>query len=79
MGSTFFFTVWLGVGTATGSGRIVPERLAQLRVLVVDDNAARAGDPGQEPLSRHRGCVKAVASGPEAIAAVKAQDAARAL
>ena len=30
VGSTFFFTVWLGVGTAKGSGKIVPERLAQL-------------------------------------------------
>ena len=25
VGSTFFFTVWLGVGAATGSGKIVPE------------------------------------------------------
>ena len=40
VGSTFYFTVWLGVGTATGSGKIVPEKLARLRVLVVDDNAA---------------------------------------
>ena len=30
VGSTFFFTVWLGVGAAKGSGKIVPERLAQL-------------------------------------------------
>ena len=34
VGSTFFFTVWLGVGAAKGSGKIVPERL---------DAAPRAG------------------------------------
>jgi two-component system sensor histidine kinase/response regulator len=75
VGSTFFFTVWLGVSTAKGSGKIVPERLAQLRVLVVDDNAA-AREILQEPLSTIARDVKVVASGPEAIAAVKAQDAA---
>src|SRR5262249_18705084 len=40
VGSTFFFTVWLGVGAAKGTGTVVPARLATLRVLVVDDNAA---------------------------------------
>ena len=40
VGTTFFFTAWLGVGAATGTGKIVPEKLARLRVLVVDDNAA---------------------------------------
>ncbi|MCX6926627.1 MAG: response regulator, partial [Verrucomicrobia bacterium] len=74
VGSTFFFTVWLGVGTAKGSGKIVPERLAHLRVLVVDDNAA-AREILQEPLSTVASYVKVVASGPEAIAAVKAHDA----
>jgi two-component system sensor histidine kinase/response regulator len=74
VGSTFFFTVWLEVGTAKGSGKIVPERLAHLRVLVVDDNAA-AREILQEPLSTVAEFVKVVASGPEAIAAVKAQDA----
>ena len=74
VGSTFFFTVWLEVGTAKGSGKIVPERLAHLRVLVVDDNAA-AREILQEPLSTVASYVKVVASGPEAIAAVKAQDA----
>ena len=74
IGSTFFFTVWLEVGAAKGSGKIVPERLAQLRVLVVDDNAA-AREILAEPLSTVARHVKTVASGPEAIAAVKAQDA----
>jgi two-component system sensor histidine kinase/response regulator len=74
VGSTFFFTVWLEVGTAKGSGRIVPGKLAQLRVLVVDDNAA-AREILHEPLSAIASQVKVVASGPEAIAAVKEQDA----
>ncbi len=39
-GSTFSFTVWLGVGEEKGSGKIVPERLQNLKSLVVDDNPA---------------------------------------
>jgi two-component system, sensor histidine kinase and response regulator len=74
VGSTFFFTVWLGVGVARRSARIVPERLAQLRVLIVDDNAA-AREILQEPLSSVASYIKVAASGPEAIAAIKAQDA----
>ena len=65
VGSTFYFTVWLGVGSATGTGKIVPEKLAQLRVLVVDDNAA-AREILQEPLSNIAARVDAVASGKEA-------------
>jgi len=75
VGSTFFFTVWLGVGTAQGSGKIVPARLAQLRVLVVDDNSA-AREILQEPLSTVASRVDVVASGKEAIAAIKQHDAA---
>jgi len=77
VGSTFFFTVWLEVGAAKGSGRIVPERLAQLRVLIVDDNAA-AREILAEPLSSIASHVITVASGPEAIAAIKAQSPAEA-
>ena len=73
-GTTFFFTVWLEVGTAKGSGKAVPERLATLRVLVVDDNAA-AREILQEPLSALTARVDVVASGKEALAAVKAHDA----
>jgi signal transduction histidine kinase/DNA-binding response OmpR family regulator/HPt (histidine-containing phosphotransfer) domain-containing protein/CHASE3 domain sensor protein len=73
-GTTFFFTVWLGVGTATGTGRIVPEKLARLRVLVVDDNAS-AREILQEPLSTLASRVDAVASGKEAIAAIRERDA----
>ena len=53
VGTTFYFTVWLGVGSATGAGRIVPGEAGQLRVLVVDDNAA-AREILQEPLSARR-------------------------
>ena len=73
-GSTFYFTVWLGVGTATGTGKVVPERLAQLRVLVVDDNAT-AREILPEPLSGLASRVDVVASGREAIAAIQEQDA----
>jgi len=73
VGSTFFFTVWLEVGAPKGSGKIVPEQLARLRVLIVDDNAA-AREILAEPLSAIASQVKMVASGPEAIAAVKAQN-----
>src|SRR6185295_3879959 len=40
VGTTFTFTVWLGIGQQKGSGKIVPERLATMRALIVDDNAA---------------------------------------
>jgi signal transduction histidine kinase/CheY-like chemotaxis protein/HPt (histidine-containing phosphotransfer) domain-containing protein/HAMP domain-containing protein len=73
-GTTFFFTVWLVVGTATGAARVVPEKLARLRVLVVDDNAA-AREILQEPLSNLASRVDAVASGKEAIAAIQECDA----
>jgi two-component system sensor histidine kinase/response regulator len=75
VGSTFYFTVWIGVGDVKGTGKIVPERLTRLRVLVVDDNPA-AREILQEPLSNVVGSVDAVASGKEAIAAVKQHDAA---
>jgi two-component system, sensor histidine kinase and response regulator len=75
VGSTFYFTVWLGVGSATGTGKIVPEKLNKLRVLVVDDNPA-AREILQEPLSSFAAHVDAVASGKEAIAALQQQDAA---
>jgi two-component system sensor histidine kinase/response regulator len=74
VGSTFFFTAWLGIGDAKGTGKVIPERLAKLRVLVVDDNPA-AREILQEPLSAVTGHVDAVASGKEAIAAVQQHDA----
>jgi len=74
VGSTFYFTVWVGIGSATGTGKIVPEKLSRLRVLVVDDNAT-AREILQEPLSTIAKQVDAVASGKEAISAVQRQDA----
>jgi two-component system sensor histidine kinase/response regulator len=74
VGSAFYFTVWLGIGSATGTGKIVPERLARLRVLVVDDNPA-AREILQEPLSTIATRVDTVATGKEAIAAIQQHDA----
>jgi len=74
VGSTFFFTVWLGVGTATGHVKILPEQLPRLNVLVVDDNSA-AREILAEALKGVTSHVDVVNSGPEALAAVKRQDA----
>jgi two-component system sensor histidine kinase/response regulator len=73
-GSTFSFTVWLGTGEQKGSGKIVPERLQNLNVLVVDDNAA-ACEIIHDLLRSVVERIDTVPSGPEAIAAVKAMDA----
>jgi signal transduction histidine kinase/CheY-like chemotaxis protein/HAMP domain-containing protein len=74
VGTTFFFTVWLGIGEAKEAAR-VPAKLSRLRVLVVDDNAT-AREILQEPLSTLATSVDATASGKEAIAAVREHDAA---
>jgi signal transduction histidine kinase/CheY-like chemotaxis protein/HAMP domain-containing protein len=74
VGTTFYFTLWLGVGAAQGTGKRVPEKLARLRVLVVDDNAA-AREILQEPLSGVVARVDTVASGVDAIAAIREHDA----
>jgi PAS domain S-box-containing protein len=74
VGSTFFFTAWLGVGSGAAAGTVVPEKLATLRVLVVDDNPT-ACEILQEPLSALASRVDVVSSGKDAIAAVQAHDA----
>ena len=74
VGSTFYFTVWLGVSDVKGAGKILPECLPRLRVLVVDDNPT-AREILQEPLSTLASRVDAVASGKEAIAAIQQHDA----
>ena len=74
VGSTFNFTIWLGVGLASDSERIIPEKLAQLRVLVVDDNPT-AREIMQEPLRTLAARVDTIATGKEAIAAVQQHDA----
>jgi two-component system sensor histidine kinase/response regulator len=73
VGTTFTFTVWLGIGQQKGSGRVVPDRLATLRALIVDDNAA-AREIIDDLLKGIVSRTDAVASGPEAIAAVKQAD-----
>jgi signal transduction histidine kinase/CheY-like chemotaxis protein/CHASE3 domain sensor protein len=73
VGTTFQFTVWLGAGDAKTARRIVPHKLARLRVLIVDDNAA-AREILQEPLSTVVSHVDVAGSGKEAIAAVQRQD-----
>ncbi len=74
VGSTFYFTVWLGVGSATISRKVVPEKLSRLRVLVVDDNSA-AREILLEPLNTFAHRVDVAASGKEALAAIQQQDA----
>ncbi|HMF99899.1 MAG TPA: response regulator, partial [Gemmatimonadaceae bacterium] len=73
VGSTFNFTIWLEVSSTTGSGKIIPEELSRLRVLIVDDNAV-AREILQEPLSAVASRVDTVASGKEALAAIKEND-----
>jgi signal transduction histidine kinase/CheY-like chemotaxis protein/HAMP domain-containing protein len=75
VGTTFYFTVWLGVSEARGPGKIVPEKLSRLRALVVDDNSA-AREILQEQLSALASHVDVVASGREAIASIQQHDAA---
>jgi signal transduction histidine kinase/DNA-binding response OmpR family regulator len=74
IGSTFYFTVWLEISHAQTCGKIVPERLTKLRVLIVDDNPA-AREILQEPLSAIVSHVDAVGSGKEALTAIKSRDA----
>ena len=74
-GTTFFFTAWFEKSAGRAPRRIVPERLTELAVLVVDDNAA-AREILQEPLHGIVRRVDVVASGAEAIAAIKTADAA---
>ncbi len=73
-GSTFYFTVSLGIGEEKGSGKIVPEKLQSLKVLVVDDNTA-ACDIIQDSLRNVVQRIDTVGSGVSAVAAVKKMDA----
>jgi len=73
-GSAFHFTVWFGVGSVKRSvGRVMPERLNGLHVLVVDDNPA-AREILTEQLGSLPVTVDAVASAEEALAAIEACD-----
>jgi signal transduction histidine kinase/DNA-binding response OmpR family regulator/HPt (histidine-containing phosphotransfer) domain-containing protein/HAMP domain-containing protein len=74
VGTTFHFTVWLNVGAGASRAKALPERLARLRVLVVDDNAA-AREILQEPLSAIAAHVDVAATGEDAVAAIRDHDA----
>ncbi len=73
VGSTFFFTAWLGLGREV-QPRILPARLPGLRVLVADDNAA-AREILSDALKGVTGQVDMVSSGAEAVEAVRQGDA----
>jgi two-component system, sensor histidine kinase and response regulator len=74
VGSTFFFTVWMGVGSSHGRSRMVPDGMRDLKVLVVDDNSA-AREVLADALQGVAKRVDVVSSGAEAVAAVKQSDA----
>ena len=74
VGSTFFFTAWLGLGTEAPRGRFYPSELQHLTMLVADDNPA-ARDILADALRDVSDRVDVVASGEEAVAAVKQHDA----
>ena len=73
IGSTFYFTAWLGLGREV-QPRTLPARLPGLRVLVADDNAA-AREILSEALKGVTGQVDLVGSGAEAVEAVRQGDA----
>jgi len=73
VGTTFSFTAWLGIGREKGAGRVVPDKLTTLRALIVDDNAA-AREIIDDLLKGVVAQRDAVASAPEAIAAVRQAD-----
>jgi two-component system sensor histidine kinase/response regulator len=75
LGTTFTFTVWLGIGQQRGSGKTIPEKITKLRTLIVDDNAA-AREILDELLDGIVRQTDVVSSGAEAIAAVKQHDGA---
>ena len=74
VGSTFQFTVWLGVGSVEPRRQVYPARLQTLSALVVDDNPA-AREILADALGGIAHKVDVVGSGREAVAAVKQQDA----
>jgi two-component system, sensor histidine kinase and response regulator len=75
-GSTFSFTGWFGLSEAAPR-RVVPTQLGSLKALIVDDNAS-AREVLEELLTTVGGEIEQVASGAEAIDAVKRADADRA-
>ena len=75
-GSTFLFTVSVGVSSGLARSRVATEQLRAVSALVVDDNAA-ARDILVHALVGVGARVDAVSSGEEAIAAVRQHDSDR--
>ncbi len=73
VGTTFWFTVDLGVGSAEVRAKWLPADLPQLRALVVDDNAA-AREILAEALADLTSAVATARSGAEALAMMQAAD-----
>jgi signal transduction histidine kinase/CheY-like chemotaxis protein/HAMP domain-containing protein len=73
-GSTFYFTVWLGLGSTAPRAKFFPDRLQNLAMLVVDDNPA-AREILADALKDLGDRVDTVSSGPEAVAAIRQHDA----
>jgi signal transduction histidine kinase/CheY-like chemotaxis protein/HPt (histidine-containing phosphotransfer) domain-containing protein/CHASE3 domain sensor protein len=73
VGSTFFLTVWLGLGSSSPKEKFYPEQLRRLALLVVDDNPA-AREILSDALKDVAERVDLAASGAEAIAAVRQHD-----
>ncbi len=76
IGSTFLFTVSMGVASGPRRSRIIPAQLRSVSALVVDDNAA-ARDIVVHALEGILARVDAVSSGEEAIAGVEQNDPGR--
>jgi two-component system, sensor histidine kinase and response regulator len=74
-GSTFSFTGWFG-RSETAARKVIPTRLGSLKVLVADDNSA-ARELLEEQLRIVGAEIEQVASGTEAIDAVRRADAGR--
>ena len=74
VGTTFFFTVRVGIGSEADRRTMVPEAMHRLRTLVVDDNSV-AREILTESLSDLVAVVDAVSSGAEALAAIRQHNA----
>ncbi len=74
VGTTFIFTAWVGIGTQSGARKVIPEKLRTLRALIVDDNAA-AREIIDELLQDIVRRIDSVASAPEALSAIRENDA----
>jgi len=74
VGSTFYFTVWLGIGSERQRNRSLPDQFKSLRAMIVDDKEA-AREILVDTMRGLSQSVSAFASGPEAIEALRQHDA----